>query len=483
MKYQPIKKSVKKHEVPAWFHDAKLGIFVHWGLYSVPAFAVTGMDLIETIKEQGFAGQFKKNPYAEWYMNSLSISGSPTREYHEETYGRDFKYEDFAPMFNDAIEKWNPQQMAELFKDAGAKYVVLVTKHHDGFLLWPSDHPHPEDENYHASRDIVGELTEAVKKEGMKMGFYYSGTLDWSFQEESIKDMISFITNGVMDPEYVEYDNNNWHELIEKHDPLILWNDIGYPPNTNVYEIFADFYNKHEEGVINDRWMQLGKWTRKIIKFKPIAAIVKWVARRAFIKGSAGMPTTMHHDFRTPEYTHFEDIKDYKWESTRGIGNSFGYNKFEKEEDYLTSEALIRMFVDIVSKNGNLLINVGPKADGSIPEAQKKCLSGLGKWLKINGEAIYGTRPWKKAEAHTEDGIEIRFTQDEEHLYAFTLERPQGKGMTIKKLKTCPYGDVKLLGHDELLKWERDGKDLKIFLPEVLPDGPVLVFSFSPKYE
>ncbi|MFX1457490.1 MAG: alpha-L-fucosidase, partial [Promethearchaeota archaeon] len=179
MKFEATQESIKKHEVPEWFHDAKFGIFIHWSLSSVPAFAITGIDLVDSMKK-GIEEHFKNNPYAEWYLNSLRISGSPTQIYHEKTYGTDFSYSDFVPIFNEEIKKWDPDEMAELFNKAGAKYVVLVTKHHDGFLLWPSDYSNPKKENYHASRDIVGELTAAVKKRGMKMGFYYSGALDWS---------------------------------------------------------------------------------------------------------------------------------------------------------------------------------------------------------------------------------------------------------------------------------------------------------------
>ncbi|MHA1193323.1 MAG: alpha-L-fucosidase, partial [Promethearchaeota archaeon] len=121
MKYEPTKQSIKQHEVPDWFNNAKLGIFIHWGIYSVPAFAITGIDLNESMK-RGIEDHFKNNPYAEWYLNTLKIKGSPTREYHEQNYGEDFKYDDFVPIFNEEIKKWNPNEMAELFKKAGARY-------------------------------------------------------------------------------------------------------------------------------------------------------------------------------------------------------------------------------------------------------------------------------------------------------------------------------------------------------------------------
>ncbi|TFG02200.1 MAG: alpha-L-fucosidase [Promethearchaeota archaeon] len=459
MKYTPDKKSIRNHEVPQWFNDAKLGIFIHWGLYSVPAFAVTGMDITETMEKLGIEGHFKNNPYAEWYLNSLRISGSPTEAYHKKTYGENYSYDDFVPKFNEAIKKWNPEEMAELFKKAGAKYVVLVTKHHDGFLLWPSKYTNPNKKNYMASRDIVGDLTKAVKKMNMKMGFYYSGILDWSFQPNPIKDAKSFLKNGVITEEYTEYATNHWYELMEKYDPIILWNDIGfppdYPPKLVLYKIFADFYNKHPDGVINDRW------------------------RQPFVKGMK--QTGPHKDFRTPEYQTFKKAMKKKWESTRGIGFSFGYNKFETEKDYMNSEQLVRMFIDIVSKNGNLLLNVGPMADGTIPEIQKKCLLGLGKWLEVNGDAIYGTRPWSTAEGQTSGGIDVRYTQKKDSLYAILLDTPKNNNITIKSLIIDKDSTVQLLGHEENLIWKQENDNLKISIPENLNYAIAYSFKITPK--
>ncbi|MHA1756477.1 MAG: alpha-L-fucosidase, partial [Promethearchaeota archaeon] len=390
--YKSKKKSLRKHKVPDWFNDAKLGIFIHWGLYSVPAYAPNvGKTIKDVVKEEGFGGQFKNNPYAEWYQNSLRIEGSPTWEYHRKIFGENFKYEDFVTLFNEAIKKWNPDEMAELFVKGGAKYIVLVTKHHDGFLLWHSDYPNPKIKNYMSSRDIVKELTEAVRKRGLRIGFYYSGTFDWSFQPNPIVDVISFIENGVIDKDYIEYANNHWYELIDKYKPSILWNDIGYPPGANINEIFAYYYNKVPDGVINDRWLQIPKWLRWFLRQYIPRKILTWAAKRAFLKGKATMPVTYHCDYLTPEYGVFNKISKKKWEQTRGIGNSFGYNKFEKEEHHLSEKELIHMFVDLVSKNGNLLLNVGPMADGTIPEIQKKRLLQLGEWLRINEDAIYGT--------------------------------------------------------------------------------------------
>ncbi|TFG15693.1 MAG: alpha-L-fucosidase [Promethearchaeota archaeon] len=453
MKFKPEKQSIKEHEVPTWFQDAKFGIFIHWGLYSVPAFAVTGLDLVESMKK-GLDQHFKNNPYAEWYLNSLRIDGSPTQKYHFSTYGEKFSYDDFVSVFNEEIKKWNPDHWATFFKKIGVKYVVLTTKHCDGFLLWQSYQPNPHKKNYIASRDIVGELTEAVKKQGMKMGFYYSTAWDWSFNLNPIKDAVSFLENYVNPPEYTEYVNNHIYELIDKFEPSILWADMGYPPGTNILEIFAYFYNKIPDGVVNDRWKQIIPEEKKFSKL-------------------------VHCDFTTPEYTVFKKTKKKKWEVCRGIGNSFGYNQFESEEDYLKSKEIILMLVDIVSKNGNLLLNVGPMANGTIPEIQKKVLLELGKWLDINGEAIFGTRPWHHAEGTTLEGIPIRYTQKTNILYAILMGTPQTKSITIINFNLEDISTINILGKQKALSWRMEKDKLTIIMPESIDNAPAISFKIT----
>ena len=453
MIFEPTKTSVRKHEVPDWFHDAKFGIFIHWGLYSVPAFAVKKLIFTESPIE-GKKYYFKNNPYAEWYLNTLRISGSPTQEYHVKEYGKDFSYDDFVPLFNEELKKWNPQEWADLFKSAGARYVVLVTKHHDGFLLWPSKYQNPFKEEYTASRDIVSELTNSVKSKDMKMGFYYSTAYDWSFNPESIQGFTSDIINGITTLEYTEYVKNHWYELIDKYRPSILSSDIGAPPRLDLGELFSDYYNRFPDGVINDRWDKIFHEDGKVLK----------------------MRRTFFYDYTTPEYKSYNTIKKKKWESNRGIGNSYGYNKMEKEGDYLTSHELIRMLVDIVSKNGNLLLNIGPMPDGTIPEVQKQVLQGIGIWLEVNGEGIYGTCPWKRADGKTTDNLEIRFTQKNEDLYIHLLNYPKGESLHISSLKIFKNSKIILLGYKDQLKWEQEQENLTIFLPKNLKASPVYTF-------
>ncbi|MGB9620016.1 MAG: alpha-L-fucosidase [Anaerolineae bacterium] len=443
MPYQPTWDALREHPVPDWFHDAKLGIFVHWGLYSVPGWAPPTGELGRVAAAEGWAAWFRRNPYAEWYLNSIRISDSPSYHHHIETYGSNFAYDDFVPMFNSAIRQWQPEAWAELFRQAGARYVVLTTKHHDGFRLWPSRHPNPFKGDYHAGRDLVGELTSAVRAAGMRMGLYYSGGLDWTFNDTVIQDIADILRAVPQTPEYVQYANAHWYELIERYRPSVLWNDIAYPAAANLPELFAHYYNSVPDGVINDRFIQQ-------FEFDP---------------ATSSLVNRGHFDFKTPEYASFDKITEQKWEATRGIGYSFGYNRNEGPEHHLSLRELIHSFVDIVSKNGNLLLNVGPMADGTIPPLQRERLLGLGQWLAVNGEAIYGTRPWVAAEGKTDDGTAVRFTRGGDAVYAIVLSEPVHPQVTLYGLQVPAAGQITLLGVEGTLTWQNDDRGVTVALP------------------
>lgn len=436
-KYQPTWESLQTHTAPEWYRDAKFGIFIHWGLYSVPAYAPPSGKLHEVPWDQWF----KDNAYAEWYMNTLKIDGSPTQQHHYKTYGKNFDYMDFVPQFNEAVAKWDPAKMAGLFKDVHARYVVLTTKHHDGFLLWPSEtnNPNRPAERQHADRDIAGELAQAVRAQGMKMGFYYSGGLDWSFNATPIVARDDVSGTIIHDPKYAAYADAHWRELIARYQPAILWNDIGYPEQGDVAHIFADYFNKFPDGVVNNRWET----------------------------GKEGAPRR-HHDFETPEYQTMDDIHPEKWEMCRGLGYSFGYNQVEGPEQTIKEDELIHLLIDVTSKNGNLLLNVGPRADGSIPEIQEQRLRALGAWLDTNGEAIFGTRPWERAAGKTADGVDVRFTQDNDALYAILLARPKASEVTILSVPVADGSTVTLLGSGKL-DWTAAEGNLNVTLPANLP--------------
>ncbi len=225
--YEPTIESLNKHPLPQWYDDAKLGIFIHWGLYSVPGWAT----LQHPEHDFGNKDYLKYNPYAEWYYNTMRIGGSPTEAYHRKHYGADYNYYNFAPIFDQESQKWNPDQWAKIFRDAGAKYVVLTTKHHEGFTLWPSSTPNPTlpADRQHATRDIVGELTKAVQAQGMRMGLYYSGGYDWTFVPGPIRVPADGPKVAPQSQAYGDYAFAQIHELITRYKPAVLWNDITCP--------------------------------------------------------------------------------------------------------------------------------------------------------------------------------------------------------------------------------------------------------------
>ena len=463
MHYEATLDSIKQHTVPDWFHDAKLGIFIHWGLYSVPGWAPEGADIDKQVAEKGWEAMFANNPYAEWYLNTLRLGDTPTRRHHVATYGEQFSYDDFVPLFNQAVEKWNPDEWAELFQKVGARYAVLTTKHHDGFLLWPSSSTSPHKPGqYAATRDLVGELTAAVRKRNLRMGLYYSGGLDWSFEEKAIRSLADVHGTIVQSPEFVQYAHAHFHELIDRYAPSILWNDIGYPAAADVPELFAYYYNNVPDGVVDDRWSQ----QPSVVEQGPDSFFTP-------------PPPAPHSDYTTPEYSAYTEIVEKKWEATRGIGHSFGYNQNEGPDDYLSVEELVRSFVDIVSKNGNLLLDIGPMADGTIPALQRERLLGLGAWLDVNGEAIFDTRPWVTANGTTSAGIGVRFTQKAGAVYATLLDTPTRGTITLEKLNAAAGTTVTLCGADGALNWTQQDGGLSVTLP-VLPDSPAHVLKITP---
>jgi alpha-L-fucosidase len=427
--------SLSQHPVPAWYEDAKFGIFIHWGLYSVPGYA----PLVDvSTRPESLA--FSMNPYAEWYYNTMHVEGSPTQKFHQEKYGKDFGYYNFIPAFNEQIKRWDPAAWASLFKKAGAKYVVLTTKHHDGFTLWKSKihNPYFPKSQPIVDRDIVKELSNAVNNEKMKMGLYYSGGLDWSFIKPPMLDR-EWDKYKPQTEEYAAYADAHYFELINTYKPALIWNDIDYPKKGKMKALFAHYYNTVPEGVINDRW------------------------------------GVSYIDFTTPEYATKEDITIKKWETCRGLGNSFGYNQLDDEQSMLSVDQLIDLLVDIVSKNGNLLLNVGPRGDGSLPEGQKQRLIGMGKWLSINGEAIYGTRPNHKSSAQSNNGVNIRFTKKKEVLYMILLSRPSTRVLHINDVSIDSKTKITLLSSNSQIPWTQQGSTLTVTMPAQFPESEAYV--------
>jgi alpha-L-fucosidase len=443
VKYEPTIASLDSHPLPQWYAGAKLGIFIHWGLYSVPGWAPLSHP------DHDFANldYIKNNPYAEWYLNVLRVPGSPTQAYHREHYGANFGYYDFAPIFNQESKKWNPDVWAKVFHDAGARYIVLTTKHHEGFALWPSTTVNPTpsipQKQLRAERDIVGELTASVRKEGMKMGLYYSGGYDWTFNAGPIEIPSDYETVKPESKAYGDYAFDQIHELIDRYHPAVLWNDIDWPKTGRPMQVEADYYNAVPDGVVDDRF------------------------------------GIKHTDFSSPEYQKVEKIDLKKWEECRGLGQSFGYNRAEGEAETIAPAELISMLVDIVSKNGNLLLDVGPEADGTIPPVQMNRLNALGAWLKQNGEAIYDTVPWNRATGKTAEGDELRFTRKGNDLYATILGTPKARTATIDGVAARTSMQVTLLGDAKPLNTKTANGNLQIVLPEHLTGNYAYVLKLT----
>ncbi|MFY9279659.1 MAG: alpha-L-fucosidase [Caldicoprobacterales bacterium] len=430
---------IDRRPIPAWFDNVKFGIFIHWGVYSVPAWG-------------------PKKAYAEWYGHAIKDPNSDFYRFHKETYGEKFEYKDFAPMFR--AELFDADSWAELFKEAGAGYVVLTSKHHDGFCLWPSvQSPNWNSCDVGPRRDIVGELTAAVRKRNLKMGLYYS-LMEWD-NPLYLQDPSLYATKHMIP---------QMKDIINTYSPDLLFTDGEWDHSSHVWrsqEFLTWLFNEskvRDQIVVNDRW---GKETRS---------------------RHGGYYTTEYGEVTPGVELDYEDAEGMrKWEECRGIGSSFGYNRNENLKDYMTETELIHLLVDTVSKGGNLLLNIGPAADGTIPVIMEERLLQIGDWLKINGEAIYGTKPWTYSWTYSSYNDNVRFTRNDRHLYAICLDWPE------KDLKlNIPNLDlqdpvVRLLGYPEKLDSVYRDNELYIKVPTYpakhLPIGNAYAFKIEKAFK
>ena len=409
VKYEPNWASLDQRVNPGWFEEAKFGIFIHWGVYSVPSWG-------------------EKTKYAEWYWHDMMDPKGATRAFHDKTYGADFQYQDFAPMFK--AEMFDPAQWADIFKRSGAKYIVLTSKHHEGFCLWPD----PNNWNWNAvdvgpHRDLAGDLITAVRAAGLRMGFYYS-IYEW------FNPLYKSDVNRYVD----QYMLPQLKDLVTRYQPDLVWPDGEWDHPSATWrseEFLAWLFNESnapKDVAVNDRW---GKECRNV-----------------------------HGGFATPEYGGLPKgrlVDAGLFEECQGMGHSFGYNRNEAAEDYRTSTQLLHLLIDNVSRGGNLLLDIGPTADGRIPDIMQERLLDMGEWLAVNGEAIYGSEAWK--EAPKLDAV--RFTQKPDAIYAICLEWPNGE------LAVPGAGAVKavtLLGHNQPLQIASDGGTVRIRPPVLTID-------------
>ncbi len=450
--FEPTLASIRQHETPEWFKDAKFGMFVDWGVWSVPGWG-------PKIDED-------RAIYPDWYLKNM-YEKEDWIEYHNETWGENFERDDFIPLFQ--AKEYDPELLAQIAEDAGMKYVIPFAKHCTGFCLWPSSYTERDAVDMGPKKDLIKPLVEACEKRNLKFGFYYcieeweypllkDGKIkevrEWgfgyppirtvSYKKEEYEGMLT--GKRPVEDYYGEYILPQAKEFINMYDPDILWLDAEWftpVEETRMPELVSYFYNQaqgRKEVVSNDR---LGQSLRHKVG-----------------------------DFFTSEYHSLESDQSkivHPWEENRGISQSFGYNWQDTEESVITVDEFIEMFVRIVSENGNMLLIVNLDGQGALPEVQARRLGEIGSWLKINGEAIYGSRPWLVPH----EGEKIRFTKskDGKYVYAICSEWPEKE---LKLQSVFPGGEdpeIKMLGTDQELEWKFEkGKwgELVIDVPESL---------------
>jgi alpha-L-fucosidase len=391
MRYRPNVESLSAHSTPGWWRDAKLGLMVHWGLYSVPAWAPADSDILSLLRDRP-DDALSLTPYAEWYENSLKFPDGPTAAWHRRHWG-ERSYDSFKTEFEAGLGAWSPDPLLDLAAASGARYLVPVTKHHDGYCLWPTALDNPaRGAGWRTRRDIVGELAAGARARGLAFGVYYSGGLDWTLEPRPIPNLATMRIALPAGSAARALILGHYRELIERYDPDILWNDIGYPDSEDLWGLLADFYNDRDERLVNDRFQLPSDRSAALRDAAARAAYNRAIADAMATPGFAFAPSLPPvWDHRTPEYAAYGGA-DTPWETVRGVGHSFGFNQAETDADHLDGPALIRLFAGVVGDGGNLLINVGPRADGSIPEAQAAPLRALGAWIAEHAPAIYGTR-------------------------------------------------------------------------------------------
>lgn len=460
--YQADWKSLDKRPVPQWFMDAKFGIFITWGVYSVPAYAPKGQ-------------------YAEWYqywLQTNAFKGDVAR-YHQQVYGNKTYY-DLAGDFK--AELFNPREWAQLIEKSGARYVVPVAKHHDGFCWWPNKYANEArsfpwtaaDTGPH--RDLLGDLLTEIKKTSVMPGVYFSW---YEWYNELYKS----------NPEKyaLQYAIPQAKDLIERYKPVVFWTDGDWDDSDTTWhstEFLSWLYN---ESAVKEKVVTYDRYG-KGIRFK-------------------------HGSVYTPEYQPDMEFGDHYFEESRGIGFSYGYNRNEDAWDYNSPQTLVLLLSDLVSRGGNLLLNIGPDASGKIPPIMQERLLQTGEWLRKNGHAIYNTRKWNRAcqwSAGSRDykpqraagdfkangdfilkqtidpvkGYAVKecfFTTNPAtgEVFAILPKWPAHNRFTIKDLPVKPGTVIRLLETNEVLQWKQSGNNVTVTFPAFDPARHTSAYAYA----
>ncbi len=466
-KYEPNWQSLSAFEIPEWFRDAKLGIFIHWGPYAVPAYHSEWYPRLMYMDTATFNAHYKLE----------SEGPSHVYTHHMEKWGaqKKFGYKDFIPMFQ--AENFDASEWIKIFKDAGAKYVIPVAEHHDGFAMYDSDITRWNSVDMGPKVDVVGELFKAGRAEGLKMGVSSHFAFNWAYfnkkdhfdtVDPEFSDLYSKKGKAIDEPVSEEFKQLWWDRttnIIDKYEPDALWLDffVDQPDFKEFHPKLASYY--YNKGI---------EWG------KDVAIQDKNHKYKSFPEG------TIIYDL---ERGKMAGIHELPWQTDTSLGKkSWCHTEgWESKE----SNTLVDDLIDIVSKNGCMLLNVGPKADGTIPEDQKAILADMGAWLRVNGDAIYDARCWKtfgEGPTESEDGYmsekkkqdafvaeDIRFTTKDNKLYAIALDWPESNKTLIKSLvkgsEFCSWDiqNVRMLGVEGDLEWAQGNEGLEITLPDTKP--------------
>jgi alpha-L-fucosidase len=434
--YQPNWESLDSRPVPSWFMNEKFGIFIHWGAYSVPSWG-------------------PQHSYSEWYQNGLQADKDNVRKkFHKLHYG-DMSYYGFGPMFK--ADRFDPDAWAKVFEQSGAKYIVLTSKHHDGFAMWPSKEADKiwgfpwNSVTSGPKRDLLGDLFKAVRKTSVRAGMYYS-LYEW--YNPLYKSDINKYVSDHMWPQM--------KDLINTYQPDVFWTDGDWDVSDAKWkspEFLAWLYNESpvkEKIVTYDRW---------------------------------GSGIRFHHGgVYTPEYQPDLDFEDHPWEESRGMGYSYGYNKEEDIWDYNSAQSLVLALVDKVSRGGNFLLDIGPDDHGKIPPIMQERLLQIGAWLQENGEAIYNTRRWirtSQASANDSKEKDLYFTYNptSNALYAIAPTFNNNGEYIIKDMDLPAGTNISFVATKEKCAWKKQGNDIVVTMPSYRPAMIKAPYAYAIKIE